>query len=36
MIERETGWRRSIDLESMITDMVQQDINRWHQGVTNV
>ena len=31
MIERETGWRRSIDLESMITDMVQQDINRWHQ-----
>lgn len=36
LIERETGWRRTTSLATMVEDMVHQDIIRWKTGVTNV
>ena len=35
-IESETGWRRRINLDDMITDMVNHDIIRWKRGLINV
>jgi GDPmannose 4,6-dehydratase len=36
MIESETGWRRKVGLEQMISEMVHTDINRWEKGMTSV
>ena len=36
LIQSETGWRRKIELEQMVSEMVQTDINRWEKGMTSV
>lgn len=36
LIKSETGWRRKMGLEQMITEMIHADINRWEKGMTNV
>lgn len=36
LIETTTPWRRKIQLEEMICTMVEADIKRWKQGITNV
>lgn len=36
LIQSETGWRRKVELEQMISEMVYTDINRWEKGMTSV
>ena len=36
LIETTTPWQRQIELEQMISAMVEADIKRWKQGITNV
>lgn len=35
-IEAATPWRRTTSVETMITRMVESDIDRWKRGITNV
>jgi len=35
-IESITGWHRSMDIQTMIGEMVEIDIDRWKRGITDV